>query len=301
SGAAAVAGGAGAGAGGAGVAVGSVGASVLLKPAAGLLAVLAIGSAAVDRGAIFEADRHDPATADPGRSAPALVEHAGRSMPGESRAIAWRAGERSTAAPTRDRIDSFSISASTPPVTSTPATDEPGTSAVGPELRAGADPRSDDADAAPTVTKSPALEGATHEEAVVPGATPVVAPDGGSKSVATEGSDVPPGQAEKGAALPGQEEEEAESTSIPAPSEEESTQVAPTADAPEVPPGQAKKESVPPGQAKKQAETTSEPTTGEASAPASTPVEASAPASTPVEAPAHVPPGQAKKEEAATE
>jgi hypothetical protein len=286
SGVAAVTGGAGAGAGVGGVAAGSIGASALLKPAVGLLAVLAIGTAAVDRGAIFEADRHDRATADPGRSTPTLAEHAGKSAPRGSHAIAWHAGRPSTAVTTGDRIESSSGPDPASPAAPGPADEEPGASMVVPRPRGGAESRRDDELVASTSTKSPALHGNGHDETLVPGpaAAPVIAPASEGKSGATPGGDIPPGQAKKET----------------------------------VPPGQAKKETLPPGQAKKQAE----PSAGETSAPASTPIEASehvppgqakkegaqAPepsegSAVPVEAAEapKVPPGQAKKEEAATE
>jgi len=313
SGAAAVAGGAGTGASLGGVAAGSIGASALLKPAAGLLTVLAIGTAAVDHGAIFEAGRRDPATADPARSAPTLAVGADSSVSRDIPATPRRAGGRSTAAPTEGGIDSSSAPAAT-------RADVPGAPRVGPRPRALWAPRTDREVATPTVASSPTLDGAGHREAIVPGATtPIGSPAGGGKSNANDGDassgqtkkeDVPSGQTEKEDVPSGQTKKESlpsgqpEKEKVPSgqPEKEsvppgqakkgvESTtgSTAPKstpAAAPRVPPGQAKKETVPPGQAKKQVETPSQPTTSEAAAPAPAPTEV----------PAHVPPGQAKKE-----
>jgi len=309
-GAAAVAGGAGAGAGGAAVATaGSIGASVLLKPAVGLLAVLAIGTAAIGRGPIFEAGRHDPAGGDRGKSTAALVQHAEKTTSARvgharnseqagSHAPAWHSGGPSAAAPIANRVDG--VAQTTPPVV-----EVPGASVVAPQPRAGGDSRSHGEVAAPAVVpRSPALDGTGHDEALGPAAAgPVTAADGGGKSGAS-GGDVPPGRAKKESAPPGQ----AKKTTTPTPGES-STAAASPAEAPKAPPGQAKKEGVPPGQAKKEgvppgqakkeagaetpahlppgqakqeAERTSEPTTSESSAPTSPPT--------------RVPPGQAKKE-----
>jgi RNA polymerase sigma factor (sigma-70 family) len=307
SGVAAVAGGAGAGTGAAGMAAGSIGASVLAKPAVGLLAVLAIG-AAVDRGAIFEAGRNEPVTADLGGSPPARVAQADRSVPRTTHAIAWYAGGLSTPAATDERLDSSAAPASAPHAASAPAPEHLGASStVEPLPRGGGDQQGDDAPTAPSVPKSSNLEGATHDEALLPVAVdPVIAPDGSGEPDAADEGVIPPGQAdeetasqgpakkeiepttESEAVPPGQAKEDAAATPASAPSEG-SPVPAPAAEAPKVPPGQAKKEAVPPGQAKKQAEPTAEPTTSEASA------------SMPEEVAGHIPPGQAKKEEAATE
>jgi hypothetical protein len=303
SGAAAVAGGAGTGVGAGGVAAGSIGASALLKPAAGLLTVLAIGTAAVDHGAIFEAGRRDPATADPAKSAPRLAVGAGSSVPRDTPAISGRARGRNTAAPTEEQIGPSSAGAAT-------RADVPGAPRVGPRPRALWAPRADHEVATPTVASSPTLDGARHPEAIVPGTTtPIVSPAAGGKSN-TNGGDVPSGQTKKESVPSGQTEKEdvpsgqPEKEKVPSGQREkesvppgqakkgvESTSgsTAPKstpAEAPKVPPGQAKKETVPPGQAKKQAETPSQPTTSEAAAPAPAPAEA----------PTHAPPGQAKKE-----
>jgi RNA polymerase sigma factor (sigma-70 family) len=284
SGTAAVAGGAGAGA-GAGV-VGSLGAAALVKPAAGLLVALAVGTAAVDRGAVFEADQHGPAPVRAGRSAPPLVRDVEGSVPTPSHAMALRHVRGDAEESTRGTIHPSSTVASAPTAVPTPAAQEAEISMAAPRPRAAGDPGGADEVVSPTVPTSPVLDAGAHVVPVVPtDADPVTVP---------ANEDVPPGQAQEETIPPGEvSEPEVETTAEPA-TESEST--APESAAPkspaEVPPGQAKKEAVPPGQAREEVE----------SAPAVEPTEAQfagAPVET-TEAP-KVPPGQAKKEEAATE
>jgi RNA polymerase sigma factor (sigma-70 family) len=302
SGTAAVAGGAGTGAGATGLA-GSIGATALLKPAASVLTLLALGSAAIDHGAIFDAGRHDPPTTDSGRSAPGPATRIDQRSRGVHHAIAWDGGKRDAGMPTDERATPAgnrleSASTAMPGREEAPATVavDPGVSVVAAAPRAEADPRGEEEAAPPAATTSPALADAGHDEAVAPVTS------------------VPPGQAK----------EEVEAAAEPVPTSEASAPETYGSETPaRVPPGQAKKKSeptpapsewptaeaappeaakVPPGQAKKQPEATSEPTTSEASAPASTLAEAPAedPA-VPVETTeaAKAPPGQAKREEAA--
>jgi RNA polymerase sigma factor (sigma-70 family) len=311
SGAAAVAGGAGSGV--AGLA-GSLGASALLKPAAGLLAVLAIGTA-VDHGGIFHSGRHDSRPPDIARATPAPVVRAATGSRGVNRARDGQATARDAAAPIAEAVESASVSRPTHAVAPAPAAEGPVPSTAGPEPRGDAGSRREieltTTAPSPSVTKSPPLTGTTREEGAAPGSIPSVAgdvPPGQAKKETTS-----PGQAKKEVAAPAEPTKAGESTTPKTVESEKQVHVAPgqvkketeqaaspsetsRAAAPptqpaKVPPGQAKKEAVPPGQAKKQAEPTSEPSESVSG-------ETSTPESAPVEAPGHVPPGQAKKETA---
>lgn len=307
SGAAAVAGSAGAGASGAGAAAaGSIGASVLLKPAVGLLAVLAIGTAAVGHGPIFEAGRRDPVRGDGGKPTSALAEPPdiatalGGHAPAGSHEVAWDSGGPSTAAPITNRVDR--VDPTTPPVA-----ERPGVS-VAPQPRAGGDPQGHDEVAVPPVVpRSPVLDGTGHDEALMPAAAaPATAFDGGGEPGAS-GGDAPARQAKKERAPSGQAKKEAESDPAPAPGES-SISATPETEAPKAPPGQAKKDGVPPGQAKKATTPMprESPTAGgsPAEAPQAPPGQAKKQGVPPgqakkeigAETPAYVPPGQAKKE-----
>lgn len=249
----------GAGAGGAGLAAGSVGAAALLKPAAGLLTVLAIGTTTVDHGAIFEAGRHDPAAARHGKSVRVPAGSAEGGWPGTSRAVAWRSGGRvATVATDAQPGSSLDRHAN-----------EPGTSALAAQRRYGADAQGD-GDVVRSDGESPALDGAAHDEALMPGVQmPSVAPPtddrSGAPSVGAEG----PADADGEANNSGRPGEDAEPIGE-APSADQGTST-------DVPADQAAKENDPSGQAKTEVETTEEPATT-------------------VDVPAPVPPGQAKKQ-----
>jgi RNA polymerase sigma factor (sigma-70 family) len=293
SGGAAAAGGAGAGA--AGVAAGSLGASALLKPAAGLLAALAVGTAAVDHGAIFDGGRGDPTAARPARSVPALVEHPDGASPVHGRAHALRTGMRSTGATTRGGVDSSSVSVSAPSAVHGPAAEHRLASADAPRARGGAESRAEHEVPAPSAARSPSLDGTGHDAPLVPATTAPVAAQGGAGKPASSGDgDVPPGQVKKEIAPPGQAKKEAHDEPAAEPGESSTTAAATAGEATKVPPGQAKKESVPPGQAKKESVPPGQAKKQAEAAPEPAPSEAAAPA--PVEAPPHVPPGRAKKE-----
>jgi RNA polymerase sigma factor (sigma-70 family) len=276
SGAVTAAGGAGAGAGAAGVAVGSIGASALLKPAAGLLTALAIGTAAVDHGAILGAGRHDPATAEPARLGPAIERHVGKGLPGETHPVVWHAPTRDVAVSNGERVDSMEAHSpipAGPPATAGPAAEDLGVAGAVPQPRTGVDARSGDEVAPPIGPESHVLDGATHAEAVVP----TVVTQGAEK-----GTESTPDQVKVEGVPPGQvEEATAEQTAEPT-AESPSSEATPTSTVEKVPPGQAKKEAVPPGQAKK-----------DTVAPGQSKAESLPPGQAKKEA---VPPGQAKKE-----
>ena len=256
-----------AGGAGAGVAAGSVGAAALLKPAASLLTVLAIGTAAVDHGAIFEVGRHDPAGAGPAKSADVLAGPAERGRPRTSHAVARHTERRRAVAVTGVPADSPSGRDANEPVASVHAA----------QRRDGEDVQSHE-DAATSDGEPPALEGAAHGEPLLPDVqAPALPPAEGERpdvtSVGVEGSGAGDGDANQP-----QDPEGAAPVDETAPADPEASA--------DVPPGQAEKESVPPGQAKIEVEAASEPSAGEPSAPATGEVEASA----------HVSPGQVKKE-----
>lgn len=284
-GAATVAGGGGAGAGvtGVGVLGGSAGASALLKPAVGLLAVLAIGTATVDHGAIFGADRAGPSTARHAESTHSAAEPLGRHAPSPNRRVAVRTGKRAVGA----RAGAGQASR---PGGNAPVGRASGVAAQPADAASGV--------AAATVGGRPDVKTLRATDRT-PAAVPVVTGRSGTAALAADRpqdsaggdpthpehpehpehpgvakapADVPPGQAKKESPPPGQAKKE---VVPPGQSKKEA-----------VPPGQAKKESPPPGQAKKEAQTASSPATGESS---------SSPA-TPPETPASGPPGQVKKE-----
>jgi RNA polymerase sigma factor (sigma-70 family) len=294
-GAAAAAGGVGAAAGASGLAAGSIGASVVLKPAAGLLAVLAIGTAAVDHGAILGVGRHHPTTTIPGREKSMPADRVDRSSPPENHEIVRHTDKPSAVARPGDPITSVAARAPVPGpaavAASFPATEEPDALVTGPRPRGGVGGRSDDeVGVAPaSARRSPALVGTTPRDQTLAPAkdAPLDAHETGGRSGVAAGGDIPPGQAKKETVPPGQAKKEVETTAEP-PTTEESrvSQTMATETSTHVPPGQTKQEPLPPGQAKKQTETTPGPTAADASAPAAAPTEV----------PAHVPPGQAKKE-----
>ena len=256
-----------AGGAGAGVAAGSVGAAALLKPAASLLTVLAIGTAAVDHGAIFEVGRHDPAGAGPAKSADVLAGPAERGRPRTSHAVARHTERRGAVAVTGVPADSPSGRDANEPVASVHAA----------QRRDGEDVQSHE-DAATSDGEPPALEGAAHGEPLLPDVqAPALPPAEGGRpdvtSVGVEGSGAGDGDANQP-----QDPEGSAPVDETAPADPEASA--------DVPPGQAEKESVPPGQAKIEVEAASEPSAGEPSAPATGEVEASA----------RVSPGQVKKE-----
>jgi RNA polymerase sigma factor (sigma-70 family) len=303
------AGGAGAGAAGAGVTAGSVGAAAMLKPAAGVLAVLAIGTAAVDHGAIFDPGRHAPTTAGGAGHVPAPAKAGDRRT--KTRPLDGLTRGRSAAVSPVARDVAGSRSSTGGPHAGGvanrrgPGRDAPETAAgpvmTGEEIGARAGAPHDrtlldgaETPAAPPVHSEhqPASEavsapppGHAKEESVTTGgATNESPPPGQAKKEDKESA--PPGQAKKEGTPPGQATKE---STAPGQAKKEGTPPSQTKKE-GAPPGQAKKESSPPGQAKKEAEST----------PEAAPTESSAPPSTEVDKPAHVPPGQAKKETEAT-
>jgi RNA polymerase sigma factor (sigma-70 family) len=275
-GAAAGGSGAGAGAAGVGVTAGSVGASALLKPAVGLLTVLAIGTAGVDHGAIFNAGRHEPATADRGKSAPALADTGDGARPTAGR-VTSRAAGGSVGALSRAPSGSRTKRAG----------DEHPAAGTAARRR-----RHEDLQ-----TTGAGLAGLPQGEVLQGPGGPLadVANDAGHRSGATEvappaaeRSDYGHGEGNGKAAKPEKSESSAPAGSKGRSADPEKGSTVPPGQTKKesVPAGEAKKKAVPPGQAKKESAERTEPT----------PSESSGPAAAPVEAPTHVPPGQAKKE-----
>jgi RNA polymerase sigma factor (sigma-70 family) len=271
----------GTGAAGVGVTAGSVGTGALLKPAAGVLAVLVIGTAAADHRAIFDRGRHAPTTADSARHVPAPAD-------------AEAADRRTKTRP----LDGLTLgrSAAVSPVardvwSSRSSSDGPHVAGVADRRGPGRDAPRTAGDPVMTGEAIVARAGAPQDRTLLDGVkTPAAHPTHPEHQAASEVVSAPPaGQAEKESVTTGGAAKEIapsdqtkKGSSSPGQAQKEDKESAP--------PGQTKKEGAPPGQAKKKAEST----------PEAAPTENSAPTSTEVEKPAQVPPGQAKTDTEAT-
>lgn len=280
SGAAVAAGGAGTAA---GVAAGSVGATALLKPAVGLLAVLAIGTAAVDQHAIFPASRQDPSTAGHRGSVHGVAASGGRSSSRASQEIVRHTGKaRAAVGRSGARTDPSSQPGASEPDASLVA-DRPGLDLQGEAVAGMGD------------EQPPALDGAVHEEALLPGVqVPTLSADGGGQPRATMAGAEEPGAGDGNADQTGDPEgapEGAEPVGDTAPADPETSA--------DMPPGQREEEDGPPARTENESGATAEPaaTVGAAAhvPPGQTKNEASSPATTVVEAGVRASPAPVEK------